>query len=233
MATSINSDGEWTVVKTTSKNGTRRVKASKQGNLSKFDNKINAEKATALSNAILTNSDIGEINSKERIDQMIELINKTFQELKTSAYYKTILEKALTGKVILTTGITALGIGSIARCYSTSYSSSLWQFSLLLVLKDLLTSMVCSPNTDFTIPVVCYEPQFCVVDDELCRHYGIAVMKDNSRGFFDPIQSSSSPSPDIINMHFYYMPHCPYRLYCNVLWSHWEELNNIAIIGNR
>lgn len=31
----------------------------------------------------------------------------------------------------------------------------------------------------------------------------------------------------------FYMPHCPYRLYCSVLWTNWEFLDNIAILGNR
>lgn len=28
------------------------------------------------------------------------------------------------------------------------------------------------------------------------------------------------------------MPHCPYRLYCNVLWSHWHTLDDVCILGN-
>ena len=28
------------------------------------------------------------------------------------------------------------------------------------------------------------------------------------------------------------MPHCPMRLYCNVLWSHWDQLDTTIIFGN-
>ena len=28
------------------------------------------------------------------------------------------------------------------------------------------------------------------------------------------------------------MPHCPYRLYCNLLWENWYNLSNIIIYGN-
>jgi hypothetical protein len=43
---------------------------------------------------------------------------------------------------------------------------------------------------------------------------------------------NSSPSHDN-NFYLFYMPHCPYRLYCNVLWQNWFHLDRIFILGNR
>ena len=31
----------------------------------------------------------------------------------------------------------------------------------------------------------------------------------------------------------FYMPHCPYRLYCNLLWANMSCLDELVILGNR
>eukprot|EP00596_Hydrurales_sp_CCMP1899_P010731 CAMPEP_0119055036 /NCGR_PEP_ID=MMETSP1177-20130426/75471_1 /TAXON_ID=2985 /ORGANISM="Ochromonas sp, Strain CCMP1899" /LENGTH=144 /DNA_ID=CAMNT_0007035477 /DNA_START=554 /DNA_END=988 /DNA_ORIENTATION=+ len=34
------------------------------------------------------------------------------------------------------------------------------------------------------------------------------------------------------NTTLFFMPHCPYRLYVNLLWANWDNLENVAILGN-
>ncbi len=39
----------------------------------------------------------------------------------------------------------------------------------------------------------------------------------------------TSPIVNTVSM----VPHCPYWLYCNVLWANWEHLDRVVILGNR
>lgn len=45
-------------------------------------------------------------------------------------------------------------------------------------------------------------------------------------------EDSSPPSSRKRSMTFYFMPHCPYRLYCNLLWENWDILDKMCIFGN-
>lgn len=55
--------------------------------------------------------------------------------------------------------------------------------------------------------------------------------------YMDPSgESKSSVNESTTNKQdvtLFYMPHCPYRLYCNVLWRNWFHLDRIMILGNR
>ena len=60
----------------------------------------------------------------------------------------------------------------------------------------------------------------------------INMMNSNSSAV--TYQSSSpSQSTKINPVYLFYMPHCPYRLYCNLLWANWHSLHKIFILGNR
>eukprot|EP01034_Spumella_vulgaris_P026250 gene26250-32796_t len=37
---------------------------------------------------------------------------------------------------------------------------------------------------------------------------------------------------DAVGRTLFFMPHCPYRLYCNLLWQNWSQLSNTVILGN-
>lgn len=114
--------------------------------------------------------------------------------------------------------VVALGIGSIARSPNAQL-----QFGLLLFLRDLCRGD--TPTSDSDVIVTCYDPSMTATDVEICRRVGVNVMTDNTKGFL-----SFSPTDGACTL--VYMPHCPYRLYCNVLWSLWSQLSNIFLVGN-
>ena len=58
---------------------------------------------------------------------------------------------------------------------------------------------------------------------------GICYDPENKRGKYRFTAESNSNSGCTL----YFMPHCPYRLYCNILWENWDILDNILILGNR
>ena len=102
------------------------------------------------------------------------------------------------------------GLGRIS-----SSDSAAIQFSLLLHLQETL-----SPSIEL---VECFDPLFGKNEINICHKFNISVYGDNSRGIFKANGGRV----------LFYMPHCPYRLYSNVIWSHREHLSNICILGNR
>lgn len=68
-----------------------------------------------------------------------------------------------------------------------------------------------------------FDPIFKAEEINLCRLLG-----------FDPIEMNTKGKITCNNRTLFLMPHCPYRLYCNVLWSNWgAALAHCCIIGNR
>ncbi len=60
------------------------------------------------------------------------------------------------------------------------------------------------------------------MDLELYGQLGISVLRVNTKG-----------KHAVENQTLFFMPHCPYRLYCNVLWANWQNLDYAHIFGNR
>jgi hypothetical protein len=106
--------------------------------------------------------------------------------------------------------IVALGIGSLV-----SPTSQLQLALCLCLCKLLLTSGGYSSCSVF-------DPVLTDMDRELYLHLGIPVLTVNSKG-----------KHSVTARTLFFMPHCPYRLYCNVLWANWENLERIHIFGNR
>lgn len=143
------------------------------------------------------------------------------------------------------TNIIALGIGSVVDSINAQ-----WQFAFLLFLRSLcqrpscsssqLESLLSTSSTDtHAVAVTCYDPTMTLTDIAVCQRFGIDVLTENSKGLFHSALTTKSVASAAIHADassdsstLIYMPHCPYRLYCNVLWSFWESLPSIFIIGN-
>ena len=75
----------------------------------------------------------------------------------------------------------------------------------------------------------------------VCESLGIKVVLENRKGKHSAADlrsiGSSTKERAVVNegLTLFYLPHCPYRLYCNLLWANWnaQALQNIYIIGNR
>ena len=98
------------------------------------------------------------------------------------------------------------------------------------------------------VSMVYFEPFLQAIEREvLSKHFHINILNENERGkrcvdrnqqfTFDsevPCSDTSIPSPASTTL--FYMPHCPMRLYSNVLWANWkpEHLMNgrLIFLGN-
>ena len=70
--------------------------------------------------------------------------------------------------------------------------------------------------------VSAFDPCFTDFENKLLVSFGVSIIKENN---FGKISSSNNA--------VFYMPHCPFQLYNNVLWSNWDRLQQTIIIGNR
>lgn len=147
--------------------------------------------------------DISFDESVNRIKYIISTLGETF-------YFQNIIKLYPDFKQnFQPTAIIALGIGSISQ-----YINSMWQFALLVLLKERFED----------VKVLSFDPVASKIDQDISLTFGVDVLKENLKGNYN-----LSEEDRII----YYMPHCPYRLYCNVIWNHWSNLSKIVIIGNR
>eukprot|EP01031_Cornospumella_fuschlensis_P036407 gene36407-44161_t len=151
--------------------------------------------------------------------------------LGSSSYFQSLLKtlesSCLSDKLNQVDVIVALGLGSF--CVSRN---AMLQLAMLQLLRGHFFTKTKN------VPVVTYDPVMKEVDRELCAALGIIVLNDNTKGRYRAVLSEilgtrNAELPDKFNGKvLYFMPHCPFRLYCNVLWDHWNELDNIVIFGN-
>jgi hypothetical protein len=104
------------------------------------------------------------------------------------------------------------------------------------------------------VPMVYFEPFLQAVEREvLTQHFHVNILDENERGkrcvdrnqqlnfesesdvsLEGPCGKTSIPSPSSTTL--FYMPHCPMRLYSNLLWANWKPelmLNGrLIILGN-
>ena len=114
--------------------------------------------------------------------------------------------------------IIGLGIGQIV-----SSPSSLLQLAFTLSLRDECLRLL-SPegNMNGSFSTTVFDPMFSSLERRLCESLHLSVSMDNKKGMHRACGST-----------IFFMPHCPYRLYCNLLWENWDNLEHVFIIGNR
>lgn len=102
-----------------------------------------------------------------------------------------------------------LGIGPFG------YRQSFIQMCYAIALKKKLSQF-------YNLTVSAFDPCFTDFENRLLASFGVSILKENN---FGRISSSNNA--------VFYMPHCPFQLYNNVLWSNWDRLHQTIIIGNR
>lgn len=129
----------------------------------------------------------------------------------------------------------SLGVGNVL-----SSQSSLLQFALVLCIReswqlsvvdaplahvDHDVSKITMPDGDISndLKYQIFDPLFSAKESLVCRSLGLFVSDENRKG-----KHKAAKGPTL-----FFMPHCPYRLYVNLLWENWDNLENVIILGNR
>lgn len=226
----MNGGSEWTVV--SSGKSKSKGKAGPSANRKQSNKQWQLDGAMALAGSDSSAVDANVVNESEVV-HIVDLVDKyrqgfdgqpigdtmklTFRQFLQSRSLAN-PENEAAASMVSFSQIIALGIGSIARSANAQL-----QFGLLLFLRDL-----CHKETstcDGNVAVTCFDPSMTATDVEICRRVGIAVMTDNTKGFLSLTTQHGECT-------LVYMPHCPYRLYCNVLWSLWPQLSTVCLVGN-
>jgi hypothetical protein len=104
--------------------------------------------------------------------------------------------------------------------------------------QDEVTEDGSSPSQRQQEPVsiVYYEPFIKTIEREILAHFHVKVLDSNEQGKRRIKRNTREDSSNFESSTLFYMPHCPMRLYSNVLWANWREdliLNgSIIIFGN-
>ena len=218
-----NNDEEdvWTIVKTK-----KKVKQQcKSNNNDNIINNSNRKKKINQSHRLnhINNYNDDANDNIESYDNIIKVINTTLLLLKETKYYIQILAAIKDTLVIKNSNnnvnyvineILSLGIGSFSKS-----SSSLLQLVMALSLSEDLSN-----NDNDKINCVIFDPIFNDVELSVCSSLGINVSKENKFGKHNASNDN--------NITLFFMPHCPYRLYCNLLWQNWYNLSNMIMYGN-
>ena len=86
------------------------------------------------------------------------------------------------------------------------------------------------------VSILYFEPFIKTIEREILAHFHVKVLDSNEQGKRRITRKSCNGSSSFNSSTLFYMPHCPMRLYSNVLWANWkEELlfnGSIIIFGN-
>mmetsp|Transcript_10196 Transcript_10196/g.16735 ORF Transcript_10196/g.16735 Transcript_10196/m.16735 type:complete len:402 (-) Transcript_10196:197-1402(-) len=175
-------------------------------------------------------------------DTILSDLRQCMMRLEESEYFRFVGDKfdnfCGRGAKIKFEATVALGVGCL------NSDTSILQLAMYLCLCDRYLR----PENGRSRSI--FDPYISEVDRKVYNSLGIVVMTENLKGKHRLASSStatsiacsngSDNSAGLQNQSFrdtgvstlFFMPHCPYRLYCNLLWANWEHLDQLYIFGN-
>ena len=236
-------DSDWTVVS--------KRKVSSTGKVNTTPAKIAARVIAAIQHQRnICSSD--SILSKEQLDDLFVFtrlkLHETYSLLSRSSFTQLLFSNTeLMNKLNCCNEIFCLGIGKFS-----SSMTSMYQLCLMMHLRKMMRLDYQQLNSTFSADslnpptedncviddiasISIFEPLFTDVDQRLCVSLNFTICNQNKMGMY----STDSVKRCLDNVSkgslvLYFMPHCPYRLYVNVLWANWSEgLDRLCILGNR
>jgi len=170
-----------------------------------------------------------------KIQCFIDKIITAIQTLRDSGLFKFLCDRIISNtrqKSYFST-VVCLGVGN----FSTS-TSSFWQFVLYLCLRKYLLLQSGEVETDSIIlhdifgekineESFLFEPNISEFEKSVCKSLGVHICQQN---LFGQYKLPTAINNDSV---LYFMPHCPYQLYCNLIWTNCTELDRLYILGNR
>lgn len=145
---------------------------------------------------------------EESVDAIVQKVLKVQNLLTKTQYFISCMDTIRTKSRITYERIIILGVGNFAKSPAALVQLS---FGLELCLQ------LCSTSRGMI-----YDPVMTSFEQEVCAQLGLVVETGDTEIHHAPTSS------------LFYMPHCPYLLYNQILWKNWGDcLRNVEIIGNR
>jgi hypothetical protein len=234
---------EWETVSKKTTKGKNKQKAHRNQTNIHVKNKLNIENSISI--ALLLKSP----PENEPIQTYIDRIELIRVQLSTSLYFKHFIYELETTLLSSHEGneiadgktcepvlleIIALGVGNII-----SSRTSMLQFALLLSFRDHISSL--HEKDRFLLhKVAIFDPVMTSTEILLCGYYTLCHITENKKGEYrsfawDTTNITTTTSEQLSSSRrtVFFAPHCPYRLYCNLLWANADLLDTVLIIGNR
>lgn len=201
--------GEWTVIRK-KKGGSRdRGRAGKK---SKENTRVPLKAVVVVDISPLA------------VENLRVAVNKSISAIRKTEFYADCLEKLIDASNIDTSiglkgdlyeNMISLGIGN----FSESQSSML-QLSFIIGISEDLGLLESKMKKSMI-----FDPVLNELEIKVCNFYNLAISNDNVKGKHEAISNNNKKT-------LFFMPHCPYRLYCNLLWQNWYKLCDVVIFGN-
>jgi len=131
--------------------------------------------------------------------------------------------------------IVCLGVGNFGAVYRGSFSAPMLQLALVLLLRAEFYSTITTKSnaseveggrTTFSgvIEVMYCEPLMNTVEEAVLRMFSVDVIPND----FGKRRIKGN------NKTLFFLPHCPMRLYSNVVWANWDSdlVRNVVLFGN-
>lgn len=201
---------EWTTVK--HKRKSERFSKRKNNQSSSIRKLKGGVNSSAVASSLLIDD-----SASER--DIHEMILKCTSALRSQKFYEN-FESALARENI--EGVVAFGIGN----FSVPYSPAMLQLSCALLLRDFLSAdgVLDGEKKSKDVEFYFFDPMTTAREcSTLLSKLNVTVIGENERG-----------KRPITRPTLFFMPHCPMRLYSNVLWSNWSALweGKVMIYGN-
>ena len=213
-------DDEWTTVNTKRKTGRTQLRNT----------------STNVSRRIIERSKLTLCVEDDRsLQDVVADCRRMSQSLGKSTFFDGMMKEIVNSDFQKCSSIIALGIGQF-----TSSQSAILQLAMILCIQEEsmimsrndikkiiskedmnIESEECRHQSHFDCKI--FDPLFSLKEIEVCSTLGLLVSNENRKG-----KHSAEDRPTI-----FFMPHCPYRLYVNLLWENWNNLADIIILGNR
>jgi hypothetical protein len=227
---------EWEFIKKKKKSVTKQNKEKeiqRKENKLKYSNQLNKADKKRISNEISSIDDDIDEFSLQSVKALQQKVLNAVKSLKLSYYFNNILDTLIQINIDFGT-IVSLGIGQFSKS-----PSALLQLAIAICLGEELKLMTIGNNNNSDINnnsnscssnSYIFDPMFTENEKYVCKRLGFIVSEENKRGKHNV--KLSGKSDELIVNTLFFMPHCPYRLYCNLLWENWLHLNHIVIFGN-
>jgi len=233
------STDEWINVSRTKK-GTHNKKVAAAGRVHLKIGRSLRHNGQISHNDTRANNDEYDDDMELNIENVIDHLYKTIDELLLSSYLKFLYEQiheVVSKNQVVFRSIVGLGLGTL------SSPTSVLQLAVYICLCRKLLLLDISDTSPHCSRVV-FDPNMTSYDRTVCERLGITVLSTNLKGKhkFNNSYPSTHPSHDLSafdgqsdsgHYSLFFLPHCPYRLYCNLLWENWHDLDKLFILGNR
>jgi len=178
--------------------------------------------------------------STEEIQENIRKVRSVQDTFETTEFFTDFLKtwneiiaekqsenQSATNAIADVTDVFCLGLGSFAQNSNlTSLVASRYQLAFLLSWIKTLKKTGTTSQITFPVPhTIVFDPVLSSSEKKILHELKFQTSEENLEGCYLVNNSVS-------NLTVFYLPHCPKQLLNNILWTNWDRLDRILILGN-